>query len=190
MSWIRTVSPEQATGDVASAYATLRERTSRAHVSNIWQTLALDPRGLVGLFGLRSDLLDPPSPLSVAQAEAIVLVVSATNGCAYCVAHHGPKLARALANEPLARAVALDYREADLPARDRVLLDYAVALTCEPAERKQEDVERLREYGFDDAAILKATEITAYYNAVNRLVCGLGIALESGVKPWEFGAQR
>ena len=119
-----------------------------------------------------------------------MLVVSATNGCAYCVAHHGPKLAKALGNETLAHAVALDYREADLQARDRVLLDYAVALTCEPAERKQEDIERLREYGFDDAAVLKVTEITAFYNAVNRIVCGLNVELEDGVTPWEFGAQR
>jgi uncharacterized peroxidase-related enzyme len=190
MSWIRSIAPEQATGATAEAYAKLRERSSRPHVSHVWQALALDPRGLTGLFGLRSDLMDDPAPLTLAQAVAIVLVVSATNGCAYCVAHHGPKLARALGSEPLARAVATDYREADLPARDRVLLDYAVALTCEPAERKQEDVERLREYGFDDAAILKVTEITAYYNAVNRVVCGLGVQLEDGVAPWEFGAQR
>ena len=90
----------------------------------------------------------------------------------------------------MARTVARDYREADLPARDRVLLDYAVALTCEPAERKLEDVERVREYGFDDAAIVKATEIAAYYNLINRLVCSLGITLEPGVEPWEFGEQR
>ena len=190
MSWIRTTAPEHATGATAEAFAKLREHTSRSHVSNIWQTFALDPRGLSAWFGLRAAVLDDPAPLSKAQAEGIVLVVSATNACAYCVAHHGPKLAKALGNEPLARAVARDYREADLPARDRVLLDYAVALTCEPAERKQEDVERLREYGFDDDAILKATEIAAYYNAMNRIVCGLGVALEPGVDPWEFGAQR
>jgi uncharacterized peroxidase-related enzyme len=190
MSWIRTTAPEHATGATADAYAKLRERSSRSHVSNAWQALALDPRGLGGLFGLRADLLDDPAPLSNAQVEAIVLVISATNGCAYCVAHHGPKLAKSLANEPLARAVAQDYREADLPARDRVLLDYVVALTCEPAERTQADVERLREYGFDDVAILKATEVAAYYNAMNRIVSGLGVALEPGVTPWEFGAQR
>ncbi len=190
MTWIRSIPPEQAAGAAAEAYAKLRERSSRPHVSHVWQVLALDPRGLTGLFGLRSDLIDDPAPLTTAQAEAIALVVSATNGCGYGVAHHGPRLARALANEPLARAVANDYRDADLAARDRVLLDYAVALTCEPAERKQEDVERLREYGFDDAAILKATEITAYYNAVNRIVSGLGVPLEDGVTPWEFGAQR
>jgi uncharacterized peroxidase-related enzyme len=190
MTWIRSISPDQATGATAAAYAKLRERSSRPHVSHIWQALGLDPRGLSGLFGLRADLMDDPAPLSLAQAEAIVLVVSATNGCSYCVANHGPKLARALSNEALARAVARDYREADLAARDRVLLDYAVALTCEPAERKQEDVERLREYGFDDAAILKATEITAYYNAINRIVSGLGVPLEDGVEPWEYGTQR
>ena len=190
MSWIRTITPEQATGPTAEAYTKMRERTSRSTVNNLWQTLGLDPRGLGGLWGLRYDLMSDPAPLTTAQVEAIVLVVSATNGCAYCVAHHGPKLAAALANEPLARAVALDYREADLPARDRVLLDYAVALTCEPAERKLEDVDRLREYGFDDTAVLKATELTAYYNAVNRIVSGLGVKLEDGVAPWEFGAQR
>ena len=64
------------------------------------------------------------------------------------------------------------------------------ALTCEPSERKLEDIERLREYGFDDAAILKATEITAYYNAINRVVCALGVSLEAGLEAWEFGAQK
>ena len=57
-------------------------------------------------------------------------------------------------------------------------------------ERKLEDIERLREYGFDDVAILKATEITAYYNAINRVVCALGVSLEAGLEAWEFGAQK
>src|SRR2546427_75963 len=65
-----------------------------------------------------------------------------------------------------------------------------VALTCEPSERKLEDIERLREYGFDDAAIVKATEIAAYYNLTNRIACALGVPLEPGLEPWEFGSQR
>jgi uncharacterized peroxidase-related enzyme len=190
VSWTRTTAPEQAAGAVAEAYRRIRERSSRGHVSNLWQTLAPDPRGLAEWFALRAALLDDPAPLSPVQSELIALVVSATNGCAYCVAHHGPRLAKVLENEPLARAVARDYRQADLPARDRVLLDYAVALSCEPSERTTLDVERVREYGFDDAAILKATEITAYMNAMNRVASGLGVALEDGLEPWEFGEQR
>jgi uncharacterized peroxidase-related enzyme len=190
MSWIRSVEPAKASPALGAIYRGIRERSSRHVVSNLWQTCGLDPGGLDGLFGHYCELMDEPAPLSAAQAELIALVVSAVNGCGYCVAHHGPRLAHALEDEALARSVALDYRQANLTARDRVLLDYAVALTCEPSERKLEDIERVREYGFDDEAILKATEITAFYNMVNRIVSGLGVELEVGLKAWEFGAQK
>ena len=190
MSWTRIDPPDGAAEPLRSVYARIKSHASRGRVSQVWQSLALDPKGLESLFAVRVALLDDPAPLTTAQAELIALVVSATNGCAYCVAHHGPHLAKALDDERLARAVAMDYREANLPARDRVLLDYAVALTCEPAERKLEDVERVREYGFDDAAIVKATEIAAWFNLVNRVVCALGVSLEPGIEAWEFGEQR
>jgi uncharacterized peroxidase-related enzyme len=188
-AWIREVAPDEATTDLAGVFAGIQSRAASGRVSNLWRSCGLDPRGLDAAFAAYRALMDDPAPLTVAQAEMIALVVSATNGCAYCVAHHGPKLARALDDEALARAVARDYREANLAARDRVLLDYAVALTCEPSERKLEDVDRVREYGFDDVAILKATEIAAYYNFVNRLANGLGVPLESDVPEWEFGRQ-
>jgi uncharacterized peroxidase-related enzyme len=188
MSFTRTVSPEES--GAPAIYATIRSASSRGAISNLWQTLAVDPAGLNVMFAHFDVLMGDPVPLTAARAELIALVVSATNGCSYCVAHHGPRLARALGDEALARAVARDYREADLRAQDRVLLDFAVALTCEPAERKLEDVDRMREYGFDDVAIVRATEVVAFYNAINRIVCGLGVALEAGREPWEFGAQK
>jgi uncharacterized peroxidase-related enzyme len=190
VSWTRTETPETAAEPLKRIFARIASHASRGRVSQVWRSMALDPPGLEALFGLRVALLDDPTPLTATQVELLAVVVSATNGCAYCVAHHGPHLAKALGDPTLAHAVAMDYREANLPARDRVLLDWAVALTCEPAERKLEDVERVREYGFDDAAIVKATEIAAYYNLINRLVCSLGITLEPGVEPWEFGEQR
>jgi len=190
VSWTRSIAPEQATGALAALYDQVRQRSSRGAVGNVWQALGADPVALRGLLDQVRALMDEPAPLSAAQAELIALVVSATNGNTYCVAHHGPRLARALGDEPLARAVARDYREANLAARDRVLLDYAVALTCEPAERTQDDVERVREYGFDDEAIVRATQIAAFYNLVNRVVCGLGVTLESDVAAWEFGSQK
>lgn len=147
-------------------------------------------RSIAAAYETHQALLADPAPLTRAQAELIAVVVSATNGCGWGVAHHGPRAAAALDDEPLARAVARDYREANLAARDRVLLDAAVALTCEPCERKPEDIERVREYGFDDAAIVRMTELAAFVNLVNRIACGLGVPLESGVPAWEFGSQR
>lgn len=189
MSWTRSIAPEQAPPALAPLYQRIRERSSRGQVAHLYQAMGDDPAMLDTLFA-QVRALDDPAPLTVAQKELIVLVVSATNGCGYCVAHHGPRLAKALGDEALARAVARDYREANLAARDRVLLDYAVALTCEPAERTQDDVERVREYGFDDATILRATTVAALYNQVNRIVSALGVELEPGLEPWEYGEQR
>ena len=189
MSWIRAVPPGEADAALAGTYEKAAAFSRHGRLSNLWQAWGVDPAGLETLHAHYRNLMGSPAPLSPAQVEMIALVVSATNGCDYCVAHHGPRLA-ALAGEPLARAVALDYREANVAARDRVLLDAAVALTCEPAERTNADIERLREYGFDDAAILKLTEIAALYNLVNRVASSLGVPLEDGLEAWEFGAQK
>jgi uncharacterized peroxidase-related enzyme len=190
MSWIPPADPAEAAGALAAIYERIRARSSAGRVAHVWQVQGHGPAALAAAFELYGALMDDPAPLTSAQAELVALVVSATNGCGYCVAHVGPRVARALGDEALARAVARDYREANLTARDRVLLDAAVALTCEPCERKGEDVERLREYGFGDGAVLRMTEIAAFYNLVNRIACGLGVTLEPGVAAWEFGAQR
>ncbi len=188
--WVGRVAPDDAQPPLAETYEHILAQSSRAQISNVWQAQGLDPAGLAATYALYEALMHAPAPLSAAQAELIALVVSATNGCGYCVAHHGPRLAKALGDEALARAVAMDYRESNLTARDRVLLDYAVALTCEPGERKLDDIERIREYGFDDPMILKATEITAFYGHVNRVVSALGVELEAGLEAWPFGAQK
>jgi uncharacterized peroxidase-related enzyme len=190
LSWIPLVGPDAAPEPVRAIYERIRARSSAGRVANVWRVQAHHAPVLEAAFQHYRTLMDDPTPLTVAQAELIALVVSATNGCGYCVAHHGPRLATALGDEALARAVARDYREANLAARDRVLLDAAVALTCEPSERTREDVERVREYGFDDIAILRATEITAFYNSINRVVSGLGVPLEVDVPAWEFGSQK
>ena len=189
MSWITPVAPAQAGPRLLPVYERIAAESSSGRVSNLWQTWGADPAGLDTLHAHYRALMSDPAPLTGAQAEMIAVVVSATNGCGYCVAHHGPRLAR-LQDDAFARAVALDYREANLAARDRVLLDAAVALTCEPSERTRADIERLREYGFGDDAILKAIEVAALYNLVNRVVSSLGVPLEDGHESWEFGAQR
>lgn len=189
MSWIPMVPRAQASSELAPVYDTISGYSKSGRLSHLWQAWGGDARGLATLHAHYRELMGEPAPLSAAQAEMIGLVVSATNGCAYCVAHSGARTS-VLVGDAMARAIAHDYRAANLAARDRVLLDAAVALTCEPCERTRADVERMREYGFDDAAILRATGIAAFYNLVNRMACALGVELEDGVERWEFGAQR
>lgn len=188
MSWTPATAPEQAGPALAPIYARIVAASSRGAVGQLWRTLGGDPAALEALHAQYRVLVGAPAPLTPAQVEMIAIVVSATNGCGYCVAHHGPRLA-ARVGDALAREVAADYRQANLPARDRVLLDAAVAMTCEPSERTEADLERLREYGFDEATIVRATLVAGFYNQVNRIVLALGVELEPGLEPWRFGQQ-
>ena len=58
------------------------------------------------------------------------------------------------------------------------MLNYSVKLTLTPWEMVSDDVERLRERGFSDSAILDINQVTGYFAYVNRLADGLGVELE------------
>ncbi len=58
------------------------------------------------------------------------------------------------------------------------MLDYAAKLTKRPADMIESDIERLRNAGFKDRAILDINQIVAYFAYVNRVADGLGVDLE------------
>lgn len=65
-----------------------------------------------------------------------------------------------------------------LSAADGAMLEYAVTLTRDPGEVRQDDVDELRSHGFDDTAIHDICHVASYYNYVNRMADGLGVELE------------
>jgi uncharacterized peroxidase-related enzyme len=69
--------------------------------------------------------------------------------------------------------------EAPLPARTRVLVTYGLKLTREPAGMAEADVAPLRAAGLSDRGVHDTAAIVAYFNFVNRLAEGLGVALET-----------
>lgn len=75
----------------------------------------------------------------------------------------------------LASQIAEDYTRADLSPADRAMLDFAIKLTHTPAAMRREDIEILRQVGFDDVAIHDIVQVTALFNYYNRLADGLGI---------------
>lgn len=58
------------------------------------------------------------------------------------------------------------------------MLDYAAKLAREPWAMSQTDVDRLRDAGFSDRAILEVNLAASYMSFVNRLAEGLGVELE------------
>ena len=55
------------------------------------------------------------------------------------------------------------------------MLDYAVRLTDAAYKLTPDDLDRLRQAGFDDTGILQVTLIAAWFNYANRVADALGV---------------
>ena len=55
------------------------------------------------------------------------------------------------------------------------MLDFAVKMSVSPDKHTPEDIDRLRDAGFDDTAILQLTLIAAFFNYINRVADALGV---------------
>jgi alkylhydroperoxidase family enzyme len=65
-----------------------------------------------------------------------------------------------------------------LDGADLALCEYTEKLTLSPSDVGAGDIARLRQVGFDDEGISSATQVVAYFNYINRIAEGLGVAPE------------
>jgi uncharacterized peroxidase-related enzyme len=82
--------------------------------------------------------------------------------------------------------IASDWRKAPLNLADQTLCAYAEKLTRECHDMNKQDVDELRQQGFDDRAIHDAAQVIAYFNYINRIADGLGIDQEDFIRKWEL----
>jgi alkylhydroperoxidase family enzyme len=68
-----------------------------------------------------------------------------------------------------------DYTQADISAAERAMLDYVAQLTRDATRVTPEHLDRLRQHGFDDVAILQINLIASWFNYINRVADGLGV---------------
>lgn len=173
MAWIETVHEDAAEGDLKSVYDSIE--AARGRLSNIMRVHSLNPEAMRTHMGLYLAVMFGRSGLKRDERELLAAVVSATNGCEYCMRHHGEALNAYWKDDARVAQVAEDYRQADVSDREQAMLDYGVKLTREPANVSESDVETLRSAGFSDRDVLDITLITSYFNFVNRIAEGLGV---------------
>ena len=173
MSWIKEIDKADAVGDLRELYDELDAR--RGKVANIMKVQSLNPRAMQTHLELYMHLMFEKSGLSRAEREALAVVVSATNNCAYCVQHHAEALSRyEKDNEKLKRLMS-GLQFMDMPDRQSRMLRYAVKLTTFPEKVRESDIDGLREVGFADRDILDINLVVSYFNFVNRIALGLGV---------------
>lgn len=113
--------------------------------------------------------MDKPGNLSKAEREMIVVATSNLNQCQYCVIAHGAIL-RIRAKDPLiADQVAINYRKADISPRQKAMLDFAVKVSQSAQLVGDDDMETLKQHGFDEEDVWDIAAIAAFFGLSNRM---------------------
>ncbi|MBN9510194.1 MAG: peroxidase-related enzyme [Alphaproteobacteria bacterium] len=178
LSWLRFDAPPPASAETDAILAATR--ASLGYARHQQEVLAYRPRILAALTALGDAVVrDPAGALSAREREVMALVVSAENRCEACVFAHAAALRKLTGQAEWAAAIAVNYRRAELTARERALADYAVKATRGPAEVEPTDLDALRASGISEAGVLEAATVVAYFNFTNRLNSALGIRANS-----------
>lgn len=138
-------------------------------IPNVLKAYAFDIEKLDAFTGLYNTLMLGPSGLSKLEREMIAVVVSSINKCFYCLVAHGAAV-RVLSGDPkLGEMLVMNYRVADLDARQRAMLDFAAKLTTNSAAVAESDRQALRHAGFNDADIWDIANVAGFFNMSNRV---------------------
>jgi uncharacterized peroxidase-related enzyme len=153
--------------DIRSRIEAVQEKSG--FVPNVFLALAHRPDEFRAFFAHHDALMEKDSGLTKAEREMIVVATSAANECQYCVVAHGAILRIRAKNPLIADQVAINYRKADLSARQRAMLDFAMTVSREAATVGDEDFAALHAHGFSDEDIWDIGAISAFFAQSNRL---------------------
>ena len=138
-------------------------------VPNIFLALAARPAEFRAFFDYHDALMEGESALSKGEKEMIVVATSGLNQCLYCVVAHGAILRIREKSSTISDQIATNYRKADISARQRAMLDYAVKVSQSAYEVSVEDHEALAAQGFNQDDIWEIGAISAFFAMSNRL---------------------
>jgi uncharacterized peroxidase-related enzyme len=138
-------------------------------VPNVFRAYAFDNAKLKAFMLMSDDLMLGESGLSKLEREMIAVAVSATNHCHYCLTSHGAAVRQRAGNPEMGELMAHNYRAADLPPRQKAMLDFSIKLTETPDRIEEADRAQLRKVGFSDRDIWDIAAVASFYNMSNRM---------------------
>lgn len=172
-AWINTVSESEARGTVKEIYSALR--ASFGIVPNIYKALSLSPSAMSAFFEYLSSFKTGSTSLPQELKFMIGILVARLNACPYCIDANMVGLSFSGMPEERIRAVAKDYRKADLDARTVELLKFVGKLTESSSKITNADIDWLRKLGWSDQQIIEATVVASFENALSRIANALGV---------------
>ena len=144
-------------------------------VPNVLRAYAFDIDKLNAFTAMYNDLMLADSGLSKLEREMIAVVVSSINRCWYCQVAHGAAVRQLSGRPELGEAMVMNWRVADLDARQYAMLAFAEKMTRASAEITEMDREALRAQGFTDRDIWDIANVAGFFNMTNRVASATGM---------------
>ena len=159
--------------DIRERIAAVQEKSG--FVPNVFLALARRPDEFRAFFAYHDALMEKPGGLTKAEREMIVVATSAANQCLYCVVAHGAILRIRAKNPRLSDQIATNFRKAEITAKQRAMLEFAVKTATHSHEVEEADFAALKTHGFDAEDIWDIAAIAALFAMSNRLANVFGI---------------
>jgi uncharacterized peroxidase-related enzyme len=153
--------------DIRTRVLAVQEKSG--FVPNVFLVLAHRPDEFRAFFAYHDALMDKPGNLTKAEREMIVVATSNRNQCQYCVVAHGAILRIRAKNPLIADQIAINYRKADITARQRAMLDFAMKVAFESYAVGDDDFRALADHGFDQEDAWDIAAIAAFFGMSNRM---------------------
>lgn len=138
-------------------------------VPNVLRAHAFDIDKLNAFTALYNNLMLADSGLSKLEREMIAVAVSSVNKCFYCLTAHGQAVRELSGNPKLGELMVMNWRAADLDARQTAMLTFAEKVTVESSKIVVSDRQALRDTGFSDRDIWDIANVAAFFNMTNRV---------------------
>lgn len=173
MSWIEEIEEENSQGELKRIYQKINSK--RGKLSNIMKVQSLMPSAMESHLELYLSMMFEDRHISREDCEIIGVVVSAINGCDYCVNHHAEALSSLWGDEKEVEQLINQLDDLDISPKKDQMIKHVKKLTKRPEKMLKEDVEALRQVGFSDGDILNINMVASYFNFINRIALGTGV---------------
>lgn len=116
--------------------------------------------------------------LSQKTKQAIAVLVSRDNSCAYCVAAHTGALRSIGVSESEIETIEKDLEKADFSEKEKALIAFARKANLSPLRISDEEFAAVRHSGATDAEIIEALGVMELFTSFNKFLDALQVEID------------
>jgi uncharacterized peroxidase-related enzyme len=177
MTFIDTISEDDATGAVAEMYAA--DRAALGYVRNLTKALAIAPEVSAAWVQLNASIKER---MDLRRYELATIAAARRLRSTYCMHAHGSVLLDQFLDADALAAVVNDHHAAGLDPADVAVMDFADRIAADASSITEDDVERLREHGLSDADIFDVAAAASARCFFSKLLDALGVRADASYR--------